>query len=214
MSSLLAGFRRRPLGLTLWRARADAAPVSAATPGSPRLERDSGVTHQPLRALDDQLPGGFPRSRDPAALGSASPAADRQPGAAAAARRRARTCRAATPGRCGPRCCWSGRGGWSMPAASSARAWPAPSAFAGRAGRGEPAAGGRPVDHAAGLYPPRAAGRASRPAGRARWPCRPAARRGCRPTIWPTGAPARARSLARPDDCRSRARAPAAPRPS
>ena len=35
----------------------------AATRGLARLEQDSGVTHQPLRALDDTLPGDF---RDPA----------------------------------------------------------------------------------------------------------------------------------------------------
>ena len=50
------------LGVALWRARRALVPASRNA-GLSRLERDSGVAHQPLRALDDQLPSDF---RDPA----------------------------------------------------------------------------------------------------------------------------------------------------
>ncbi len=46
------------LGWTLWRARL-ALRVVGRDAGLARLEQDSGVTHQPLRALDDTLPGDF-----------------------------------------------------------------------------------------------------------------------------------------------------------
>ena len=50
------------LGLALWRARWALVPATRDA-GLSRLERDSGVAHQPLRALDDQLPADI---RDPA----------------------------------------------------------------------------------------------------------------------------------------------------
>jgi uncharacterized protein (TIGR02302 family) len=58
---LLAGFAAA-LGLALWRARSAMLPATRDA-GLSRLERDSGVAHQPLRALDDRLPVDF---RDPA----------------------------------------------------------------------------------------------------------------------------------------------------
>ena len=66
------------LGVALWRARRALVPASRNA-GLSRLERDSGVAHQPLRALDDQLPSDF---RDPATKrlwADASPAPDVQP---------------------------------------------------------------------------------------------------------------------------------------
>ncbi|MFZ1425140.1 MAG: TIGR02302 family protein, partial [Geminicoccaceae bacterium] len=46
------------LGWTLWRARLKLRVVGRDA-GLARLEQDSGVTHQPLRALDDTLPSDF-----------------------------------------------------------------------------------------------------------------------------------------------------------
>lgn len=46
------------LGWTLWRAR-PALRLVGRDAGLARLEHDSGVTHQPLRALDDTLPADF-----------------------------------------------------------------------------------------------------------------------------------------------------------
>ena len=45
-------------GFALWRARG-VFKVAARGAGLARLEDDSGVEHQPLRALDDTLPDGF-----------------------------------------------------------------------------------------------------------------------------------------------------------
>jgi uncharacterized protein (TIGR02302 family) len=54
---LLAGFAGA-LGWALWRARLVLA-LATRDAGLARLETDSGVLHQPLRALDDTLPAGF-----------------------------------------------------------------------------------------------------------------------------------------------------------
>jgi uncharacterized protein (TIGR02302 family) len=58
---LLAGFVAA-LGYALWRARS-ALGLAPRAAGLSRLERDSGIAHQPLRALDDRLPSDF---NDPA----------------------------------------------------------------------------------------------------------------------------------------------------
>ena len=50
------------LGYVLWRART-ALGLATREAGLSRLEQDSGIPHQPLRALDDSLPGDF---KDPA----------------------------------------------------------------------------------------------------------------------------------------------------
>ena len=61
---LRCGARLRPLA---------GPPGDACRPtrdaGLSRLERDSGMAHQPLRALDDRLPGDFARSGDRSACG-------------------------------------------------------------------------------------------------------------------------------------------------
>ncbi len=46
------------MGYALWQSRAALALV-AREAGLSRLEQDSGIPHQPLRALDDRLPGDF-----------------------------------------------------------------------------------------------------------------------------------------------------------
>ena len=46
------------LGYALWRSRAAFA-LASRQAGLSRLEQDSGIPHQPLRALDDSLPGDF-----------------------------------------------------------------------------------------------------------------------------------------------------------
>ena len=50
------------LGYVLWRART-ALGLATRQAGLSRLEQDSNIPHQPLRALDDSLPGDF---KDPA----------------------------------------------------------------------------------------------------------------------------------------------------
>ena len=57
-SAVARGFRWRCWRWTLWRAR-QTLRLAGRDAGLARLEQDSGVTHQPLRALDDTLPGDF-----------------------------------------------------------------------------------------------------------------------------------------------------------
>ncbi len=54
---LLAAFAA-VLGYALWQSRAAFA-LASRQAGLSRLEQDSGIPHQPLRALDDSLPGDF-----------------------------------------------------------------------------------------------------------------------------------------------------------
>ena len=127
---LLAAFVAA-LGYVLWRART-ALGLATREAGLSRLEQDSDIPHQPLRALDDSLPGDFKdpatkrlwalhRQRlidslgrlaaEPAALG---PAAPRPVGTAV----RAAAGPAAGAGACAGR---DRRRDWAAPSSSAAR---------------------------------------------------------------------------------------------
>ena len=92
--------------------------------GLARLEQDSGVTHQPLRALDDHAA----RRTSPIPATQRLWALHRQrliaePRAAAAGAAALRPAAPRPLGACGRRCCWCWSWRWSTLAARSARAW-------------------------------------------------------------------------------------------
>ncbi len=80
-----------------------------------------------------RLPGDFADPGDPAAVGAASPAADRQPGAAAAEPAALGPAAPRPLGACARRCCWCWCWRWSMRGARSAPRLASGFSFGGRA---------------------------------------------------------------------------------